>query len=130
MKQYMKYGIIAIVAIVALSAGITAVVSAQSPEAEGGSDTGPGQIFLSKVADILELDEEQVADAFKQAGQEMREEHQEQRLQNAIDNGLITEEEAEQVRGWWDSRPEAMQQLGPQGRQHMRNTWCHQMNLP
>ena len=129
MKRYMKYGIIAIVAVVALSAGITAVVSAESPEGEAGSNTGPGQIFIGKLADILESDEEELADAFKQARQEMCEEHQEQRLQNAIDEGLITEEEAEQIRGWWDSRPEAMQQLGPQGRQHMSNTWRHQMNL-
>ena len=130
MKRYMKYGIIAIVAVVALSAGITAVVSAESPEGEAGSDTGPGQIFLSKLADILGLDEGEVADAVQQARQGMCEERQEQRLQNAIDEGLITEGEAEQIRGWWDSRPEAMQQLGPQGRQHMRNTWCHQVNLP
>ncbi len=128
MKRYMKYGIIAIVAVVALSAGITAVVSAQSPEAEVGSDTGPRQVFLGKVAGILESDEEELADAFKQARQEMCEEGQEQRLQNALDEGLITEEEAEQIRAWRDSRPEAMQQLGPQGRNHMRNTWCHQMN--
>ena len=130
MKRYMKYGIIAIVAVVALSAGITAVVSAESSEGAAGSDIGPGQIFFSKVASILELDEEELADAFKQTRQEMCEERQEQRLQNAIDEGLITEGEAEQIRGWWDSRPEAMQQLGPQGRQHMRNTWCHQVNLP
>jgi len=130
MRKYMKFGLIAIVALTALSVGITAIAFAESPEGEVGSDTGPRQIFLSKVADILGLDEEQVADAFKQARQEMREERQEQRLQNAIDEGLITEAEANQIRGWWDSRPEAMQQLGPQGRQHMRNTWCHQMNLP
>lgn len=129
MKRYMKYGIIAVVAVVALSAGITAVVSAESSEGEAGSDTGPGQIFFSKVAGILESDEEELADAFKQAGQEMCEEGQEQRLQNAIDEGLITEGEAEQIRAWRDSRPEAMQQLGPPGH-HMRNTWCHQMNMP
>ncbi|HUU63473.1 MAG TPA: hypothetical protein VMX96_06100 [Dehalococcoidia bacterium] len=129
MKRYMKYGIIAIVAVVALSAGITAVVSAQSPEAEVGSDTGPGQIFLSKVADILESDEEELADAFKQARQEMCEEMQKQRLQSMLEEGLITAEEAEQIQDWWDSRPEAMQQLGPPGH-HMRNTWCHQMNMP
>jgi len=126
----MKYGIIAIVAVVALSVGITAVVSAQSPEAEVGSDAGSGHIFIGKLAEILGLDDGEVADAFKQAGQEIRGEMQEQHLQNAIDEGLITEEEADQIRAWRDSRPEAMQQLGPQGRQHMRNTWRHQMNLP
>jgi len=126
----MKYGIISLVAIIALSIGITAVVSAQSPEGEAGNDCGLRQIFIGKVADILELDEEQVTDAFMQARQEMWEEALEQRLQTAVDEGLITEEEAEQIQEWWDSRPEAMQQLGPLGHNHMRNTWCHQMNLP
>ncbi len=129
MKRYMKYGIIAIVAVVALSVGITAVVSAESPEAEVGSDTGPGQIFAGKLADILGLDEGEVADAVQQARQDMREEMQQQRLQTALEERLITEEEAEQIQDWWDSRPEAMQQLGPPGH-HMRNTWCHQMNIP
>lgn len=135
MKRHMKYGIIAIVAVIALSAGITAVVSAESPNGEAGSDTGPGQIFIGKVAGILELDEEELTDAFKQALQEMREERQQQRLQKALEEGLITEEEAEQIQGWWDSRPEAMQQLGPAGL-HMGNTWCHrviwchQINMP
>ena len=130
MKRYMKYGIIAIVAVVALSAGITAVVSAESPEGEAGSDTGPGHIFFSKVASILGLDEGEVADAMQQARQEMREEMLQQRLQTALEEGLITAEEAEQIQDWWDSRPDALQQLGPQGHQHMRNTWCHQMNIP
>jgi len=130
MRKYMKYGIISIVAIIALGVGITAVVSAESPEGEAGSAGGPRQIFLSKVADILGLDEEQLADAFLQAQQEMRDEAQEQRLQTAIEEGLITEQEAEQIREWWNSRPEALQQLGAQGRHHMRNAWCHQVNLP
>jgi hypothetical protein len=45
----------------------------------------------------------------------MREECQQQRLQNAIDEGLITDAEAEQIEEWWDSRPEALQQLGVGG---------------
>ena len=130
MRKYMKFGLIAIVALTALSVGITAIAFAESPEGEAGSAGGPRQIFLSKVADILELDEEQLADAFVQACQEMRDEAQGQRLQNAIDEGLITEEEAEQIREWLQNRPEALQQLGAQGRHHMRNTWCNQMNLP
>jgi hypothetical protein len=126
MKRYMKYGIIAIVAVVALSTGITAVVSAESPEAEVGSDTGPGQIFIGKLADILGLDEGEVADAIQQARQEMREEMQQQRLQKALEEGLITEEEAEQIQDWWDSRPEAMQQLGPPG--GFAGVFGHQMH--
>jgi len=130
MRKYMKFGLIALVAIIALGVGITAVVSAESPEGEAGSAGGPRQVFLGKVAATLGLGEDQVADAFVQARQEMREECQQQRLQTAIEEGLITEQEAEQIREWLDSRPEALQQLGSPGHHHIRNTWCHQMNLP
>ena len=121
MTKYMKFGLIAIVALTALSVGITAIAFAESPEVEVGGDGGPRQIFLSKVADILGLEEEQVADAFVQAQQEMREEAQEQRLQRAVDDGRIAEAEAEQIREWLQNRPEALQQLGPPAHPHLRN---------
>ena len=97
MKKYMKFGLIAIAVVTILSLGITAVASAQSVEGGAEIDVDLRQIFVGKVAEILGLDEEQVADAMQQAKQEMMEEFQAQRLQNAIDEGLITEEEAEQI---------------------------------
>ena len=126
MKKYMKFGLIAIVALVALSVGLTAMSFADSPEVDTDTDGGPRQVFISKVAGILGLEEEQVADAFSQARQEMREEFQQQRLQTAIEEGLITDEEAEQIQGWWDSRPEALRNIA---QFRLRNAWCHQMNL-
>ena len=106
MKKYMKFGVIAIAAILALTAGITAVAFAQSPDSEADSDGGPGQVLISKVAAILGLDEEVVADAFAQARSEMMEEAQASRLQNLIDQGVITQEEADQYQEWWDARPD------------------------
>jgi len=126
----MKYGIISIVAIIAHAGGITAIVTAESPEGEAGSAGGPRQIFLSKVADILGLDEGEVADAVQQARQEMREEMQQQRLQTALEEGLITEAEAKQIREWWDSRPEALQQPGAAAHLRLRNELCHQFGSP
>jgi hypothetical protein len=121
MKKYMKVGLIALAAITALSFGVTAIASAQSTDSGVTAAVEPGQIFASKLAGILGLDEGQVSDAVQQARQEMMQEFQAERLQNAVDEGLITEEEAGQIQGWWDSRPEAMQQLGPGGGfgQHM-----------
>lgn len=122
MRKYMKFGLIAIAALTALSVGLTAIVFADSPEADTGSDGGPRQVFISKVAEILELDEEQVADAFIQARQEMSEEFQQQRLQSAIEEGLITEAEAEQIQVWWQNRPEALQNLS---QFQLQNARCH-----
>lgn len=113
MKKYMKVGLVVLAAVTALSFGFTAIASAEGEDTEAVVE--PGQIFVGKLADILGLDEGVVSDAVQQARQEMREEMQQQRLQNAIDEGLITEEEAQQIQDWWDSRPEALQQLGPPG---------------
>ncbi len=122
MKKYMKVGLIAIAAITALSFGFTAIASAQSTEGGVTGNEGPGQMFVGKLADILGMEEGQVSDAMQQARRETREECQQHRLQNALDEGLITDAEAEQIQEWWDSRPEAMQQLGQGGGfgHHMR----------
>ena len=115
MKKYMKVGLIALAAVTALSFGFTAIAAAQSTDGVVTDNEGPGQMFVGKIADILVLEEGQVSDAVQQAHQEMREECQHQRLQNALDEGLITDADAEQIQEWWDNRPEAMQQLGPGG---------------
>jgi len=115
MKKYMKVGLIALAAVTALSFGFTAIAAAQSTDGGVTYNEGPRQMFVGKLADILELEEEQVSDAMQQARQEMMGECQQQRLQNALDEGLITDAEAEQIQEWWDSRPEAQQQLGPGG---------------
>ena len=115
MKKYMKVGLIALAAITALSFGVTAIASAQSTDSGVSAVVEPRQIFAGKLAGILGLDEGQVFDAVQQARREMMQEFQVKRLQNAVDEGLITEEEAEQIQAWRDSRPEAMQKLGPGG---------------
>jgi len=130
MRKYMKFGLIALVAIIALGVGITAIAFAESPEGEVTENGGPGQIFIGKLADILGLDEGEVADAVQQARQEMREEMQQQRLQTALEEGLITEAEAKQIREWWDSRPEALQQPGAAAHLRLRNELCHQFGSP
>ncbi len=115
MKKYMKVGLIALAAVTALSFGFTAIAAAQSTDGVVTDNEGPGQMFVGKLADILGMEEGQVSDAMQQARREMREECQQQRLQHALDEGLITDADAEQIQEWWDNRPEAMQQLGPGG---------------
>jgi len=116
MRKHLKVGVIALVAVAVLAAVVgTSVAFAGSSDGDVDTDGGPGKIFISKVANILGLEEDQVSDAFRQARQEMFQEAQEQRLQKAIENGLITEEEATQIREWWQDRPEALQSLGQPG---------------
>jgi len=52
------------------------------------------------------IDSEQLKDALDQAQSEMRDEALESRLQNLVDEGKITQEEADQYLEWWQSRPD------------------------
>ena len=72
----------------------------------------PMQTLISKVANILGLPEEQVADAFKQACQEMQDKALQNWLQKLVDEGKITQEEADQYLEWWQARPNTTFGLG------------------
>lgn len=181
MRKHMKFLIIVIVAALALTVCFPVLAFAGSSEEEAGCCDcegprythmwrwGPTQLFISKVADILELDEEQVADAFVQAHQEMWEERHDadtdlnprdifiskvagilgvteeqladaieqarqemrdevlvKRLDNAVENGLITEDEAAEIQEWWDNRPAALDKLGPPVHPRLP-MWCGPM---
>lgn len=48
--------------------------------------------------------------------QQRMQERQQERIDSAVENGTITQDEANQIRGWQNDRPEAMQKLGGFGR--------------
>ena len=52
------------------------------------------------------IDSEQLKDALHQAQTEMQYEALENRLQNLVDEGKITQREADQYLEWWQSRPD------------------------
>ncbi len=62
-----------------------------------GEDTS--EDFANRVAAILEVEGDDVADAMKQAMSDIRSEAMESALQEAMDSGKITEEEAAEIRG-------------------------------
>jgi hypothetical protein len=125
MKKLLVYGPIAMALIASLAVGIPAAVAADTSDDVSTETTitttadeqNPRQELMSRVAEILNLDEATVSDAFQQASQEMMTERQQERLQQAIDDGLITEAEAAEIQSWWDSRPEALEGMGPLGDQ-------------
>ena len=102
MSRRMKVIIAVLMAVVLLAAGTTATVMAQdeSPTGENG--------LLARVAEILNIPEGELAHAFAQARQEMREEASDRALNRAVEEGVITEEEADEIRGWWGQKPEAL----------------------
>jgi len=145
MRKRTKFLVIVIAAILVLTVGLTTtafawgssgeqdggdkVLTAESLQCvvtgEGDEGEGPMQTFISKVASILELEEEQVADAFKQACWEMCDEALEQRLQKAVESGRLTEEQAGQIMEWWQDRPDVLREFGFCERFQPRNAWRH-----
>ena len=75
------------------------------------SSIGSGEL-LAKVAEILGVSEEELEEAFAEARQEMaaecEEEALERFLERALAEELITEEEAQEIREWWQQKPEAL----------------------
>ncbi len=68
--------------------------------------------LLAKVAGILDISETDLKEAFQQARQEMMqakwEDAFQQALIRALEEGLITREEAEEIRAWWTQKPEVL----------------------
>jgi hypothetical protein len=67
------------------------------------------------------IDSEQLKDALDQAQGELQEEALESRLQDLVENGKMTQEEADNYLEWWQSRPDievplpGLGGLGPSG---------------
>ena len=78
--------------------------------AHGGGENGdsPVKSFASRVAGILGLDESQVQDAFKQARAEMQDEALQAKLDKMVESGRLTQEEADEYKEWYDSRPDTL----------------------
>jgi hypothetical protein len=52
------------------------------------------------------IDSEQLKDALHQAQSELQEEALESKLRNLVEDGKLTQEEADQYLEWWQSRPD------------------------
>ena len=77
---------------------------------DGGSDVSEGNSkgFAARVAEILGLEEDTVADAMEQARQEMHDDRVEAWLDKMVELGKITQEQADDYQDWLDDRPEGL----------------------
>ena len=110
-----KWFIPVVVVSVLLIGGIVGGVVVAADDSSNNSESqtsGRFQELLDRACAIYEeetgvtIDSEQMKDALKQALEEMRDEALENRLQNLVDEGKITDEEASQLLEWWQSRPD------------------------
>jgi hypothetical protein len=112
-----KWFIPVIVASVLLIGGIVGgVVAAADDSSSNTGDqnqaTDRNQALLDRACAIYEentgvaIASEQLKDALKQARSEIQDEALESRLQDLVDEGIITQEDADNYLEWWQSRPD------------------------
>jgi hypothetical protein len=78
---------------------------------EFGSGSQQRKEFINKVAEKLGVPPDKVAAALQEARKERVEQSVTHRIQQAVQNGVITQAEADEIRGWWRSRPDAVKKL-------------------
>jgi len=112
MKRSKKLIIIAVTVAAVLAGTLNGLAFAQT---ENGDDSQPETkwgALLDRVLEIYEektgvaIDQEALKDSFVQARSEMRDEALEQRLDKLVDEGKISQDIANQLNEWWQSRPD------------------------
>jgi polyhydroxyalkanoate synthesis regulator phasin len=73
---------------------------------DGQNSQGKKDGLLARVAQILNIDVQKLTDAFKQAMTEMRTEKQDKGLKSLVENGTLTQEQADAYKAWLDSKPD------------------------
>jgi hypothetical protein len=106
-----KFIIVTVLAAVILTGSITGVALAQTGD-EANSPQAQQETLLDKVCAIYEqntgvaIDQEALRDAFAQAQSETRTEALNNYLQKLVEEGKITQEQADQYKAWLESRPD------------------------
>lgn len=113
-----KFILIVVSVALVLAGSITGVALAQT---ETSDDSQTTTIF-DRVTDILvaegvNVTSDQLKDAFAQAQSDVRDEVRQDRLQSLVEEGKLTQEEADQYLEWWQAKSDvpAGFQFGPGG---------------
>lgn len=107
-----KFIIVTVLAAVILTGSITGVALAQTGDEENDPQAQQ-EALLDKVCRIYEentgtaIDAQALKDAFAQAQSEIRDEALDSYLQKLVEEGEITQEEADEYLEWWQSRPDS-----------------------
>lgn len=110
MSKKMKVIIAVLVAVLALTVGGVTTALAQDEELPTPPFSELRENFLTKVADKLGVSVDDLEAAITAAQQEMKEEALTSRLDKAVEEGRLTQDEADAIKEWWEQKPEC---LGP-----------------
>jgi len=112
------------VMVIALAAILLVGSSVGVVAAQNGDDSQPNaanQTLLDRVCEIYEentgttVDQQALQDAFAQARSEIQAEAMQNRLANLVEQGRITQDEADQYLEWWQARPDVAVGFGFRG---------------
>jgi hypothetical protein len=109
-KKFLITGIICVTALAATIGGV-AMANATDNATSDSSNTSPMVQMMDKVAEIYQqntgtaLDVQALENAFNQAQTALAADRIDTILQKLVTDGKITQEQADQWKAWWESRP-------------------------
>ena len=118
-KRYWLTGtIVAAVMVLGIMGGVA--MAQETSDEDGDSEK---KSFAARVAEILGLDETTVQDAIDQAKAEMQEEALQAKLDWLVENGHMTQDQADEYKTWIESKPEGLspKMFGGFGKKHHRS---------
>ena len=108
-KNIALAAILAIIVLLGVTAGVVVAQNGNS------SKPGPGNDLFARVAQILGIDQQKLADAFKQARDEFITKNprpqrpeiqsQDEWLAQLVKDGKLTQAQADQLKAWWAAKP-------------------------
>jgi len=99
----LTYVLAGVLAVAVLLAGTMVAVNADDGRQVDG--LRPAGKILERVAQILNIDKQELIDAFKQAGGEVRQQGLNDRLDKWVADGKLTQDEANQYKAWLTAKP-------------------------
>jgi flagellar basal body-associated protein FliL len=122
---------IAITVVILVGGILGGVVYAQSGSTTTTSSTTTSttkDTLFAKVAAILGIDEAKLQSAFSQAQEEIKTDALNNRLQELVVAGKLTQEEADQYLKWWQSQPTLPDGINLPGLHRNMMPGCFQMH--
>ena len=89
---------VSVVAAVGAFAGLAA--------AQSNDDDGDSQTFVERLSAILGIESDDLESAMQQVKQEIQTEQRDAKFSELVENGTLTQEEADAIKTWQDSKPE------------------------
>jgi uncharacterized membrane protein len=115
-KWFIAVVVVSVLLIGAITGGVVAAVNNSSSNTTAGNQSqviDRYQALLDRACAIygetvgIAIDPEQLKEALQQARSEMQDEALQNWLQELVDKGKMTQEEADQYLEWWQSRPDS-----------------------